>query len=443
MKVRTRITLVATLVTALVLGATGVVIVVVQRQQLLSNLDNTLALRADDLVPEIVADGADHGVFTIDAEEDRLAQLVTLDGEVIAANAVLAGADPLTDPPTARQRTRTLRGVPIEDDAYRILSRRIDTADGILILHLGENIDDLVDTVRILTVSLAVAIPFVVGVLGTLVWWLVGRTLRPVEAIRAEVADIGGGGLHRRVPAPDTNDEIARLATTMNAMLDRLENATRRQQQFASDASHELRSPITRIRSEVEVALAHFDDTDPRTTLASVIEETTGMQRLVADLLHLARSDAGLISAEREPVDLDDIVFREAELLRAEGHTINLAGVSAAHVIGDRGQLTRAVRNLMENAVRHATAATELTLAERDGTASLSITDDGPGVAPENRERIFERFTRLDDARTRDTGGSGLGLAITRDIIEAHGGHVSLDADHSPGARFIVTLPAG
>ncbi|MEL7208299.1 MAG: ATP-binding protein, partial [Actinomycetota bacterium] len=290
---------------------------------------------------------------------------------------------------------------------------------------------------------LLIVVPLVVVLLGAVVWWLVGRTLHPVEAIRAEVANIGATELDRRVPTPDTDDEIARLASTMNAMLDRLEDAVRKQQRFVADASHELRSPLTRIRTEVEVALADNGHDDSAAILASVLEETGELQRLVADLLHLARSDAGLTSSKREVVDLDDLVFQEARRLRADGYQVDIDRLSAAQVSGDAYQLTRVVRNLLDNAARHANQLVTIELGEAGGWARLVVSDDGHGVPAADRERIFERFTRLDDARTRDHGGAGLGLAIARDIVDAHGGQLVLtDSGRSTGACFVATIPS-
>lgn len=435
-------TLAATLVVGVVLVVSALALVMIQRRQLLDNLDSSLRLRADEVSAGIVASDADPDAFAAVSDREQVAQLVTPDGRVVAASTGL-GAAAISEPPAGAQGARTIRGLPVEDDAFRVLSRRIDTPSGTVVLHLGENIDDLNDSIRVLTASLAVTVPLVIAAVALIVWWMVGRTLRPVETIRREVADIGAADLHRRVPAVPGDDEVARLAQTMNAMLDRLEDAARRQRTFVADASHELRSPLTRMRTELEVALAHLGDTDPEATLSSALEEVTGLQRLVSDLLHLARSDAGMASGRRVPVDLDDIVLRETRRLRSDGHTVDLGGVSAARVDADADQLTRAVRNLLDNAARHADGRVVVTLGEVRGEARLTVADDGPGIAVADRERIFERFTRLDDARTRDAGGSGLGLAIARDVVEAHGGTVVLDDGDgvASGARFVVTLP--
>jgi signal transduction histidine kinase len=228
----------------------------------------------------------------------------------------------------------------------------------------------------------------------------------------------------------------------MNAMLDRVEEANQRQRRFVADASHELRSPLTRIRSEIEVDLAHPESADADATERSVLAEAIGLQHLVDDLLHLARSDDGAGELARGPVDLDDLVLREARRMRERGRVeIDTTGVSAAQIDGDAAQLSRVVRNLAENAERHAQTRVRLAVVEQPDGAELTIADDGPGIPPEHREMVFERFTRLDGARTREAGGAGVGLAIVRDIVERHHGTVTVDDEPGGGARFTVHLP--
>jgi signal transduction histidine kinase len=229
----------------------------------------------------------------------------------------------------------------------------------------------------------------------------------------------------------------------MNSMLDRTEEAARRQQQFVADASHELRSPLTRIRSELEVDLARPGEADPIATHRSVLDETIGLQQLIEDLLHLARSDAGTTPDIHQPVDLDDIVLSCADSLRAQGQVrVDTTGVGAARVAGDAQQLHRAVSNLVDNAARHARNHVTLTLVARENTVVMSVSDDGQGIPASARELVFARFTRLDDARTASSGGTGLGLAITRDIVERHGGTIRIDPDYHDGARILVALPS-
>ncbi|MGH9274646.1 MAG: sensor histidine kinase, partial [Acidimicrobiales bacterium] len=306
-------------------------------------------------------------------------------------------------------------------------------------IHVAATTDDISESVTTLRSSLLVAVPIVVLLLAALTWWLVGRTLRPVEAIRSEVEAIGGGELHRRVPVPPADDEIGRLARTMNAMLDRVDHAAQRQQRFVADASHELRSPLTRMRAEVEVYLAHPATADLEATHRSVLEETAGLQALVDDLLLLARSDGSAPPVRRDEVALDDIVRRQAARHDTGAVAIELDGVTAVRTLGDHAALDRAVGNLLDNAVRHATTRVTIELATGPAGVHLAITDDGPGIPPADQSRVFDRFAQLDEAR--HDGGTGLGLAIVEDIVRRHGGSVVLDPAHEGGARFVVRLP--
>lgn len=431
--VRFRVTALATLAALIVLVVAGIGLVVAERALLTKSLDDALRLRADNL-GALVTQGEGRGSLGDLGDDDLVAQLVTVDGTVIAASHNLEGAPPVTSPESG---LRTVADLPTDDERFRLLTRHVESPSGTVVVHVGAALDDIEESADALTTILLVAVPAIAAVLAALVWILVGRTLAPVEAIRAEVAEIDGEELHRRVPEPDTGDEIARLARTMNAMLDRVEKATERQQRFVADASHELRSPLTRIRSELEVDLAHPADADLAATHRSVLAEAASLQRLLDDLLQLARG----APARDDPVDLDDLVFRVARQLRDETRVeVETGGVSGAQVRGDADQLARVIRNLTANAVLHAGGTVTLTLAEQDGTAVLTVADDGPGIPPAEHERVFERFARLDAART--AGGAGLGLAITRDIVERHGGTVVIDPDHRPGTRVVVTLPA-
>jgi signal transduction histidine kinase len=441
--VQFRVTALAVLAVAAVLVATGVALVVAQRRLLTANVDYAIRLGADDLSARVAAGpvGA-----TLNGIAGGTAQVVRADGSVLAASPDIRGQAPIGRPPPAgrTETLRTIAGLPTEAVPFRLLSRRVDGRDGPLVLHVAGALDDVDESTDVLATTLTVAIPALTAVLAVLIWTLVGRTLRPVEAIRAEVAAIGGTDLHRRVPQPGGDDEIARLARTMNAMLDRVEDATGRQQRFVADASHELRNPLTRIRSELEVDLAHPGTAALATTHRSILDETIALQRLVEDLLHLARSDAGALTTRHEPVDLDDVVLRAAEGLRAGRRVkVDISAVSAAQVRGDPDQLGRCVRNLTDNAARHAASTVTLTLSEQDHTAVLSVADDGPGIPADQRDRVFERFTRLDEARAATAGGTGLGLAITREIIQRHDGTITIDHAHHPGTRFVVTLPRG
>jgi signal transduction histidine kinase len=363
---------------------------------------------------------------------------------VVAASANVQGMAAAWDPVAARAEPsfRTVSHLALSDHPFRVLARRVESGPGVRTLVAGKNLDDVDESVRILTTSLTLAIPAVVTLLGFLVWWLTGRVLRPVESIRSEVASIQGTELHRRVPVPGSYDEISRLARTMNEMLDRVEHAIDQQRRFVADASHELRSPLTRIRSDLEVGIAHPHTRDPDSTYRSLLADTISLQGLVDDLLFRARSESGSISRPSAPIDLDDLVLEEARRLRGRGRVqVDVRAVSAARVLGDAEQLTRAIRNLTSNAERHAARTVTLELRENAEHSLLVVADDGPGIPVQHHATVFKPFTRLDEARSRDAGGSGLGLAIVHDIVEHHRGAVTIASSDGEGARFVVTLP--
>jgi signal transduction histidine kinase len=440
--IRFRITAFAVVAVASVLVVAAVALVTVQQRQLIANLDDTLHQRATDLESLVLADdeiptvlpGAGIAQLVGDGEA-IFARTASLDSRAFIPRATTAGA--------AAGDTRTIVADVLGPGEYRVVSRRIQTSAGPATLSVAAALGEVSESTRVLTTSLVVAIPVAVFVLAVIVWVLVGRTLAPVERIRSEVSAIGAAQLDRRVRVPEGNDEISRLAGTMNEMLDRLETSAERQRRFVADASHELRSPLTRMRSELEVRGSSGDTGDGPAILDSILEEVLGLQQLVDDLLELARADAGDSADGFAPVDLDDIVLREARtLLGSPRVRTDLSRVSAAHVRGNAAQLARAVRNLFDNAARHAASSVTVSLSEEAGDAVLIVSNDGPEITAEVRERIFERFERIDPSRNQAAGGTGLGLAITRDIVERHGGTVAVDGTHRPGARFVLRIPA-
>ncbi len=291
------------------------------------------------------------------------------------------------------------------------------------------------------------SVPVVLVLAAAASWALAGRALAPVRRISARAASISAGTLHDRVPEPGTGDEIDELARTVNAMLERLETGDRRRRRFVSDASHELRSPVAALRAAAEVAVRDPDATDVGALAADVLAESTRLARIVDDLLVLARSDEGRASSATGPtrIDLDDVVLDEAK--RPRRLPVDVGAVSAAKVPGTVEEWTRVVRHLLDNAARH--GASRVWVGLRSGAGSgvgsspvvLWVDDDGDGIAPADRERVFERFSRLEEARTRDGGGAGLGLAVVAATVRDLGGRVSVDAAPAGGARFVVRVP--
>jgi signal transduction histidine kinase len=442
--VRWRITALAVLISALVLGACAIAVVLVMRAKLIDNLDGSLSQQADEVEANVTADPA-RPLANRDPEE-RFAQVLDAEGNVLFATDNVAGSPAIVDLPSGSQAFVTRTEPTVDEDPLRIMIRNSDADGAVQYIVVGESVDDIDEAVRSLVLALLVTIPIVVAVLGAMVWWLIGRTLEPVSRIRREVDSISLGELDRRVPSPGTGDEIDELATTMNAMLARLEQSASRQRRFVSDASHELRTPLARVRSTIEVELAQPDaarsEASLESTCRSALDEVVAMQDLVDDLLHVARSDSVHSHDHRRLVDLDVIVDEEIRQLRpASTVRIDMTRVSAATVMGDASALARVVRNVLANAVRHASTRVDVTLAEGD-VVELLIDDDGPGVPVDDRRRVFERFVRLDEARTQGAGGSGLGLAIAHDIVIAHGGAISIADSPAGGARVTVTLPS-
>ena len=334
------------------------------------------------------------------------------------------------------------RPQPPDRGDFETAQRNIDTQAGRITIVAQQSLAEVDDTVNSVTDALLIAVPCLVALMALATWYFTGRALRPVEAIRLEAEEITGTTMHRRVPEPDTDDEVGRLARTMNAMLARLETSAQKQQRFVSDASHELRSPLASIRTNLEVALRNADTTDWAEVAARVLAEDERMEDTVAELLELARLDesTGPAPIETLPeVDLDEVV---ADLtVAARRVPIDTARVSAGRVHGRHDQLARAVRNLIDNAARHASTTVAVVLTTDGQTVELDVDDDGPGIAPEDRAKVFERFTRLDDGRARDAGGLGLGLALVKAIVESHQGTVTVEDSPLGGARLAVRLP--
>ncbi|MDA0353607.1 MAG: ATP-binding protein [Chloroflexi bacterium] len=443
--VRVRTTGGAAALVAIALLLTAWATVFIQEQELRQNLDASLDQRTAGLVG--VLKGGPLPADFASREDETFVQLVGGNGRVVAASPNLDGYAPVAGGfrPAGLREARTIDTLQIDDeDHFRVVGQRFSHSDGnVYTLYVGETLLPIDESVALLRRSFLVGTPLLVILVTALTWYFVGRALAPVEAMRAEVADITASELHRRVPAPPTDDEIGRLANTMNEMLARLEESQARQQQFVADASHELRSPLANIRAQLEVDLAHPDQASPLATEQSVLDEAMRLERLADDLLLLARGDSGA-PMRAEPVDLDDIIFRETERLRARrGAMVDTVRVSGAQVVGDAELLSRVIRNLLENAARYAAERITVELREdrRSGRIELVVADDGPGVPAEARERIFERFARLDAARGRDVGGAGLGLAIVREIVQRHGGAIEVDVSSEGGARFTVRLP--
>lgn len=328
---------------------------------------------------------------------------------------------------------------PDEGEGYIESSRTLVTENGDLVLHAVTPRIDVKRSVSALSGALLVVLPALVFSAGGMAWVVAGRTLAPVSAMSRRVRELSATNLDARVPVPPSHDEIAQLAVTMNQMLDRLERSADVQRQFVSDASHELRSPVASIRAQLETALRYPEDVDWNQVATVVLAENERLDHLVGNLLAMARLEEGRFGRRTE-VALEDLVVAQAR--RFTDVAVDLREVSAGRVWGNAGELTSVVRNLTDNAVRHARSEVSFSLKEAGPWVVLKVCDDGTGVDPADRQRIFQRFARLEEGRTRDSGGAGLGLALSRRVVEHHGGHVHVEDSPTGGACFVVTLPS-
>ncbi len=428
--IRAQGTLMATIVAAVLLCALGVTAAWLFRKTTYDEAQERAtaagsrvadAYRAGDRGPQIRSD-----------PDVPILQVVDKDGRVVMASSGNEDRPPLTTrrPPPDRRMVAFQECVP-SGSCYAVQLIRVDGTPGSPVVVAATPLP------RFLTSGLgdllnALVVGSSIGLVAVVSWVVIGRALRPVEELRTRYEEIRGNDLSRRLPEPQGEDEISGLVRSINRALDQREQALERQRQFASDASHELRTPIASLRTNLEDALLHPDDTDFREVAEASLRATDRLELIVNDLLLLARVGSGRESSE--DIDLGPLLRDEAA---ADVKTDIEPGL---RIHGARAQLSRLFSNLLDNAHRYGGGEIRLT-ARRDGDdAMVVVTDEGPGIPDADRERIFGRFTRLDTARSREAGGTGLGLAIAREVAQAHGGSVGTEA--SPrGARFVVRLP--
>ncbi len=438
---RARITAAATLIVGIVMVLASIGFAAV----LTAEVRDATARAAETRAQEIAVRVEDAGPSVLADLDDDIVQVVDASGRVVAAS------DDAEDGPLPADRDGEI--VSYGGDRVLVVAQDVDdlrdpdddddrmssSDEPRLVLAVSVEDDDA--TLATATALLTASTLLVVALVAAVTWWVVGRALRPVSRIRREVDDITADRLDRRVEEPGSGDEIAALAGTMNRMLSRLDASATAQRRFVSDASHELRSPLATMRQHAELARAHPDATTLDDLAGVVAEEGLRMQDLVDGLLVLTRLDERA-PQRREPVDLDDLALAEVSRLRASGVTVDGSAIAAARVRADGRLLGRVVRNLADNAARHASSRVAIGVTGSAGRALLTVDDDGAGIPPAERSRVFERFVRLDEGRARDAGGSGLGLAIVAGVVAAAGGTVSVGESPLGGARFTVTLPA-
>ncbi|WP_404951860.1 ATP-binding protein [Streptomyces sp. ARC12] len=476
--VRARAAIGATLVVAVALVAAGLAVLLVLRANLIDQADLQAEVAAREVAGQL-ATGTPYDELELNDEEDHPVQVTDEEGRAVVVSKDLraitgTGTSGVTPAPSASAGASPSPGDGDDDDAdddddgsrpgrgevssddpdfsdgtatvdgttadYRFAAVEATTPDGVtLTVHAGAPLAAEQEAVNTVRGAMLTGLPLLLVVVAGVTWLVTRRALRPVEGIRREMAAITASeDLARRVPEPGSRDEIAALARTTNETLTVLEASVERQRRFVADASHELRSPIASLRTQLEVAEAHPELLD----LPGAVADTVRLQVLAADLLLLARLDAGEKPGSAT-VELGALVREEVSQRTGDriAVSVEVPQGGAFEVNGSRGQLSRVIGNLLDNAQRHAEGSVAVSVAADGRGVRVEVRDDGAGVPEDERERIFERFVRLDDARSRDDGGAGLGLAIARDVASRHGGTLTVDRAAEGGAAFRLWLP--
>lgn len=431
--------MVAALVGGLALAISAIALVVTLRILLTEEIAHGAEVRSEEVAAAVSSGPLPNGV-RVEDPEDEVVQVLGPGGAVMVSSDNIAGRPGIVRPDLKRS---VEIDPPLGGYRFVAFAAAVETPNGMLTVVVARSLETVTEATGLVAGLLLLGVPVLMVGIAATTWTLVGRALAPVEAIRREVDEISTSELHRRVPDAPSDDEIGRLAQTMNRMLDRVESGHRNQRRFVSDASHELRTPVAIIRNHAEIAIAHPDNASLGDLAATVLAEGLRIQRMIEDLLLLARSDEHSLQLRRLPVDLDDVVFGEARRLRdTTGLRIETAAVSAGQLNGDEAALHRVLRNLGENAARHARSRVAFALVESDERIDLTVDDDGPGIPCEERERVLGRFVRLDNGRARDAGGSGLGLSIVAELVHAHGGTVRVTSCPAGGTRIHLSFPS-
>ena len=443
--IRKRSVLSAVVVVTFSLLVGGAFLLLVLQSSLISAEWNNLALRAGDVARLLKEEGVRETQSTLaeDRRSSEQVQIIDSSNRVVAWSARRLRGEPISAlrPAPGKTAKEELVRAPAlgEDDEVLVSARGVEVNDQAYVVLVAEPLEVQTDTLRTVGLLLLAAAPLLIALVGVAVWVLVGRSLKTVERIRRQVAEIDGQRLSERVEVPPTGDEIAALAATMNQMLDKLERSDSTHRAFFSDASHELRSPLSTLVTTAEVA--SMDDTG-KTWLdmqQTVLNESSRMQSLVEDLLTLAKVDAHQLQLDIQEVDLEDVLDSEITRLRTVSSLQINAELQPARVRGDERRLSQVFRNVLDNAARYAKSAIIVKMERLPDEVVVSVDNDGEIISAQDRSRVFERFARLDASRSSDRGGSGLGLAISREIMLAHGGTV-VASEWNGWCRFEVIL---
>jgi heavy metal sensor kinase len=452
--VRVRLTLWYVLLLALTLAVFSGGVYLALRQNLYSNLNNSLDSRAN-IVSDIVVQGGELDVSPLDAEPESDEEFVRVYGDsgaLIFDNAV-SDVQPGDDPDAvsaALVGDSSRRSISTGDEHLKVLVAPMRSDGEVIgVIEIGLTEDDVRETLSTLLIIIALAYPIVLIVTSAGGVFLAGRALSPIDRVTRVARRISAEDLSQRLDLDLPDDEVGRLAVTFDEMIARLDEAFRRQRQFTSDASHELRTPLTAIKGQTEVALQRDRDAEEyRDVLRTVNAEVDRMIRLVSSLLTLARADASNIPINRERFGVERIITDAVESIRpaAREKNVSLSVASAEDVdlLADQDLVLQLLLNLLDNAVKYSDPGGSVTVSWRamPGHVEIDVADTGPGITAEHLAHVFDRFYRIDPARSRAAGGAGLGLSICRWIAEAHGGSISAASAPGEGATFTVRLPS-
>lgn len=440
--IATRSALVAAVVVLASLVVVGSASVVLLYRSMCADVDDAANSRALAVAERLKKEPPDELESVLLATDQRIVAVQVID----ARGRIVRRSDSAPKEPLIPLRGNNFRNSQVgvsatADDDTRVAALTADGRKGRYTVLVGGGIEPIESMTSTVATMLTITAPVVAVVAAGVTYLLVRRSLRSVDAIRSRVSEISSSDLSERVPVPDRADEISALAATMNKMLERIEAGHTAQRRFVGDASHELRSPLATVISALEIAQSHPEVFDKTLVQTALLPEAHRMQSLVEDLLLLARADEHGLPMRRTEIDLDDLASTEVARLKRETSLQVSGNLAAVKVSGDALGLARVLRNLADNAARHARSTVSIVVRADADRAYLQVCDDGPGIPVTERGRVFERFVRLDADRSRHGGGSGLGLAIVAEIVAAHMGMIDIDDRTGGGTVMTVRLP--
>lgn len=459
---RVRVTVLATVAVALALVSASIVLVWAVERTVVGEVREAARSEVDRVAEALAADkpltGPDEGTFggsdvlvVVQDEAGNVVDTVPSAGFESLLHQIPGGVDLPHAETTLRDEIEHLADEAHDRRADQVFdariahpggdlvvaSRNVDSPEGVRTVMAISPLAEAARSVDAVIRALSITAPLLLLFVAATTWFSVSRSLRPVEQIRRQADAISHATLSGRLPEPASASELHRLTATLNEMLGRLEAGAQRQREFIADASHELRTPLAAMRGELEVALKHADSAEWGAIARRLLADQRRLEQLTTDLLTLARLEEMGGHRDADPVDLASVVAVELDSIT----TVQLeTDVRPVRVRGSAADLTLLVRNLVDNAARYSDRRIAVGLYEEDGQAVLIVDDDGPGVPQSDRERIFERFTRLDGSRARASGGVGIGLALVRRVAEDHGGGVTVRDAPLGGARFEVRI---